>query len=289
MPSLKDIRRRIGSVQNTQKITRAMKLVAAAKLRKAQESILRARPYARELHEMIAELALRTEAHDHPLLASRDPKRVMIVVLTSDRGLCAAFNTNILRTAQDYLRDNAAVHEEIQLSVVGRKGRDFLTYREIPIKQYFPGVEVGNALERADEISKEIIDDFLGERLDKVYLMYNEFKSAMSQKITVEQLLPIVAAEDVPGDLAAVDFEYEPSKEQILDAILPMYVQVEVYRAALESTASEYGARMTAMENATNNASEMIDNLTLEYNKARQAAITKELLEIVSGAEALKG
>jgi F-type H+-transporting ATPase subunit gamma len=288
MPSLKDIRRRIGSVKNTQKITRAMKLVAAAKLRRAQENIVRARPYARELHEMIAELALRSDSHDHPLLEVRDPKRVMLVVLTSDRGLCGAFNTNILRAAQTYVQENADVHEEIQLSVVGRKGRDYLNYREMEIKQYFPGLDVGNALERADEISQKIIEGFLGEDLDKVYLLYNEFKSAMSQRITVEQLLPIVPAEVDDAD-AAVDFEYEPSKEAILDEILPMYVQVEVYRAALESTASEYGARMTAMENATNNASDMIGSLTLEYNKARQAAITKELLEIVSGAEALKG
>ncbi|MBW2731968.1 MAG: ATP synthase F1 subunit gamma [Deltaproteobacteria bacterium] len=288
MPSLKDIRRRITSVKNTQKITRAMKLVAAAKLRRAQANILQARPYAQELHEMIAELALRTEADDHPLLEVREPQRVMIVILTSDRGLCGAFNTNVLRRAQAYLADNKDAHDEIQLSVVGRKGREYLEYRDIEIKQYFAGLDVGNALERSKEISAKVTEGFLGEDLDKVYLLYNEFKSAMSQKITIEQLLPIVPAEGSKIQ-AAVDFEYEPTKEQILDQILPMYLQVEIYRASLESTASEYGARMTAMENATSSANDMIDSLTLEYNKARQTAITKELLEIVSGAEALKG
>jgi F-type H+-transporting ATPase subunit gamma len=288
MPSLKDIRRRITSVKNTQKITRAMKLVAAAKLRRAQDNIMAARPYTQELRQMIGELALRADEDDHPLLANRDPNRVMLVVLTSDRGLCGAFNTNVLRTAHNYLKENQDKHEEIQLAVLGRKGREYLAYREIEINQYFQGLDVGDALPRSEEIAAQVIDGYLGEQLDKVYLLYNEFKSAMSQRIVVEQLLPIVPMKLENGQ-SAVEFAYEPDKETILDQILPMYVQVEIYRAALESTASEYGARMTAMENATNNASDMIKSLTLEYNKARQAAITKELLEIVSGAEALKG
>lgn len=288
MPSLKDIKRRIGSVQNTQKITRAMKLVAAAKLRKAQQNIVRARPYAHELKDMIAELALRTDEQDHPLLAVREPRRVMLVVLTSDRGLCGAFNTNVLRTAQKYMAENAELHEEVQLAVVGRKGREYLKYRDYELKLYFAGLDVGNALERADEMAAKVIDGFLGEQLDKVYVLYNEFKSAMSQRIVVEQLLPVVPAE-LPTEASIGEFAFEPDKATILSQILPMYVQVELYRAALESTASEYGARMTAMENATSSASDMISSLTLQYNKARQAAITKELLEIVSGAEAMKG
>jgi len=287
MPSLKDIRRRIGSVKNTQKITRAMKLVAAARLRKAQENITKARPYAVKLHEMISELALRADAEDHPLLAVREPRRVMLVVLTSDRGLCGAFNTNVLRTAERYREEHAGAHDELQLAVVGKKGRDYLKFRQIEVNRYFPGLDVGNALERSDEISELIIEGFLDDRLDKIFLLYNEFKSAMSQQITVEQLLPIVPLELSESEGGNIDYKYEPSKIELLETIMPMYVHVEVYRAALESTASEFGARMTALENATNNASEMINDLTLEFNKARQTAITKELLEIVSGAEAL--
>ncbi len=287
MPSLKAIRKRIASVKSTQKITRAMKLVAAAKLRRAQDNIVAARPYALKLHEMISELALRADAEDHPLLALREPRRVMLVVLTSDRGMCGAFNTNILRAAQKYLKDNKDRHEEINLSVVGRKGRDYLRHRHIEVQKYFPGLDVGTALDESKEIGEGIIEAFLGGNLDMVYLLYNEFKSAMQQRITVEQLLPIVPLEFDGTQGAAIDFAYEPSKLELLETIMPMYVHVEVYRASLESMASEFGARMTAMENATNNAAEMIQALTLQYNKARQASITKELLDIVGGAEAL--
>ncbi len=287
MPSLKAIRKRIASVKSTQKITRAMKLVAAAKLRRAQENILAARPYAVKLHELISELALRADFEDHPLLAHREPHRVLLVVMTSDRGMCGAFNTNILRTAEKYLRENKANHEQIDLSVVGRKGRDYLRHRHYEMKSTFPGLDIPGALEESKQIADGIIEDFLGDNLDMVYLLYNEFKSAMSQKITVEQLLPIVPLELDDGG-AAIDFVYEPDKQTLLETVMPMYVHVEVYRAALESMASEFGARMTAMENATNNASDMIGALTLQFNKARQAAITKELLDIVGGAEALK-
>jgi F-type H+-transporting ATPase subunit gamma len=293
VPSLKAIRNRISSVRSTQKITRAMKLVAAAKLRRAQENIVRARPYALKLHELISELALRAEASDHPLLAEREPRRVKLLVITSDRGMCGAFNTNILRAAEGYLRkhtvgEHKGQHDHISVSVVGRKGRDYLRHRGVELSQYFPGLDVSTALERAKQISDGIIDEFLESNLDKVYLVYNEFKSVMQQRITFEQLLPIRQLKLEPGEGAAIDFAYEPSKRELLDTIMPMYVHVEVYRAALESTASEFGARMTAMENATNNAAEMISSLTLQYNKARQATITKELLEIVGGAEALR-
>jgi F-type H+-transporting ATPase subunit gamma len=287
MPSLKVIRTRIATVRSTQKITRAMKLVAAAKLRRAQENIIRARPYAVKLHELISELAQRADAGDHPLLAVREPRRVMLVIVTSDRGMCGAFNTNILRAAEKYRRDNAHCHEQIQLAVVGRKGRDYLRHRKIEIHKYFPGLDVGTALAASKQISDGIIESFLDGNLDMVYLVYNEFKSAAAQRITVEPLLPITPLELGEGE-ANVDFVYEPSKLELLETIMPMYVSVEVYRAALESMASEFGARMTAMENATSNAAEMISTLTLEYNKARQAAITKELLDIVGGAEALR-
>ena len=287
MPSLKDIRKRISSVKSTQKITKAMKLVAAAKLRKAQENITTARPYAVKLHEMISELAMRADAEDHGLLAVREPRRVMLLVLTSDRGLCGGFNTNILRTLQKYKTDNADKYEEMRIAVVGRKGRDFLKFRQVPVDRYFPGLDVDTALERAKEITEVIKEDFLKARLDMVYLFYNEFKSAMTQNIKVEQLLPIVPLDLDEAEGSNIDFAYEPSKVNILETIMPMYVDVEVYRATLESSASEFGARMTAMENATNNASDMISSLTLEFNKARQAAITTELLDIVGGAEAL--
>ena len=288
MATLKDIRRRIVSTKSTQKITRAMKLVAAAKLRRAQDNIQSARPYAVKLHELISELSLRAEDQDHPLLARREPRRVMLVVLTSNRGLCGAFNTNILRAAETFLRENQDRYEELLLTVVGRKGREYLQYRNIKIDRYYDGLDVKTAEDQARKISAGILEEFLAEDLDMVSVIYNEFKSAMSQQIVVEQLLPIVPLEVDEQVEAPVDFIYEPSKTHILETVLPLYVHVELMRAALESTASEYGARMTAMENATNSANDLIAALTLEYNKARQAAITTELLEIVAGAEALK-
>jgi F-type H+-transporting ATPase subunit gamma len=286
MPSLKAIRTRITSVRSTQKITRAMKLVAAAKLRRAQENILRARPYALKLHELISELALRTEAEDHPLLAVREPRRVKLLVVTSDRGMCGAFNTNILRAAESYMREHAADHEVLSVSVVGRKGRDYLRHRHVEISQYFPGLDVNTALERAKQISDGIIDEFLEANLDKVFLIYNEFKSVMTQRVVVEQLLPI-RPEETAGDRQAGEFIFEPNKQALLDRLPQMYVELEVYRALLESVASEFGARMTAMDNATNNAEDMISTLTLQANRARQAGITKELLEVMAGAAGL--
>lgn len=286
MRSLKDIRRRINSVKNTQKITRAMKLVAAAKLRRAQDSIVSARPYARKLHEVARELALRTKSSDHSLLAQRPPRRVMLVVLTSDRGLCGAFNTNILRAAEAYRAANRDAHEHIELTVLGRKGQAYYGYRAIRVALSCPGVEVENGWARARELGHAMISRYGDSSLDRVFLVYNEFKSAMSQRVTLEQLLPIEPLE-LTGSGIPGDFIYEPDKRAVLDHVLPMFVITEIHRALLETIASEYGARMTAMESATNNASDMVNNLTLEYNKARQAAITKELLEIVAGAEAL--
>jgi F-type H+-transporting ATPase subunit gamma len=286
MANLKAIRNRIASVKGTQKITRAMKMVAAAKLRRAQENILALRPYAKDVTEVLSNVAALTEAEDHPLLARRDPNRVMLVVLTSDRGLCGGFNSNINRSTEEYVRTNGETHEETSLAIIGRKGRDYFRRREITIRHEMMGIFEDLNWDKASEVGRTIIHEYSQGELDAVYLVYNEFKSVISQKVVVEPLLPISPAEATEGRF---EFIYEPSKEALLDRILPMYVEVEVYRALLESVASEYGARMTAMDNATKNASDMIDSLTLKYNKARQAAITGDLLEVVAGAEALKG
>ncbi|MFH0899736.1 MAG: ATP synthase F1 subunit gamma [Pseudomonadota bacterium] len=287
MPSLKAIRKRIQSVGSTKKITRAMKLVAAAKLRRAQDQIVAARPYAHSLEDLIAELARRAGGADaHPLLDERPPERVEILVVTSDRGLAGAFNSNVVRMAERFVHE----HEDLRvgLAILGRKGTDYFRRRRVTIVREHAGVTSADAERRAQEISQGFLVDYVDKKLDAVYAVYNEFKSAISQRVLIERLLPIKPKE-LPATAAPTDYLYEPSKAAVLDHILPMYLQVEIYRILLESNASEFGARMSAMENATNNASEMISKLTLQYNRARQAAITKELLEIIGGAEALKG
>ncbi len=290
MPSLKAIRRRITSVKNTQKITKAMKAVAAARLRRAQESILALRPYANRLSEVIAQVAARRAPDEdpHPLLRVREPKRAEVVVLTSDRGLAGGFNANINRAADRFLLEHKGDMDELVLSIVGRKGREYFRRRSRPIKHEYLGVFSEVSVERAREIATAIITDYNQENLDAVYLVYNEFKSAMSQHVVVERLLPIEPAK-LPTDGSQIDYKFEPSRYDLMDHLLPLYVETQIYRAILESIASEFGARMTAMDNATNNAVDMIGRLTLEFNRARQAAITKELMEIVGGAEALKG
>lgn len=294
MPSLKDIRKRIGSVKNTQKITRAMKLVAAARLRRAQQAIVEMRPYALKTLDVLSAVAARAkedeEENVHPLLAVRAPNRVMLVVLTSDRGLAGAFNANICKAAFQKWKQLEAEGATVVFTVVGRKGRDYFRRRGADIRHDFTGVFEELNMERAGEVGRTIVHEYTSseeEPLDACYLVYNEFKSAISQEVVVEQLLPIVPMEVDPDQVG--DFIYEPDKKTLLDRLLPMYVDVEVYRALLESVASEHGARMTAMDAATNNATDMIDRLTLQYNRARQAAITKELMEIIGGAEALKG
>ena len=290
MPSLKAIRRRIVSVKNTQKITKAMKAVAAARLRKAQEAIIALRPYAQKLDQVIAEVAARrpTDEEVHPLLAVRDEKRVEVVVLTSDRGLAGGFNANINRAADRFLLEHKNQMEEIVLSIVGRKGREYFKRRSRPVKHEYMGVFTEVSVERAREISTAVVHDYNAENLDAVYLVYNEFKSAMSQRVVVETLLPVQPAK-LPESAGQVDYKFEPSRRELLDHLLPLNVETQIFRAILESIASEFGARMTAMDNATNNAIDMIGRLTLQFNRARQAAITKELMEIVGGAEALKG
>jgi F-type H+-transporting ATPase subunit gamma len=290
MASLKAIRKRIGSVKNTQKITRAMKMVAAARLRRAQQNITELRPYALKTLEVLSSVAARTAEDEapHPLLARREPKRVMLLVLTSDRGLAGAFNANINKTAFRALKEMEAEGKEVSVAIIGRKGREYFSRRGATIRHVFTGVFEKLSVQKAGEIARVIMDEYERSDLDAIYLVYNEFKSAISQRPHLEQLLPIVPME-VRADETAVDFIYEPGKRELLDRLLPMYAEIEVYRALLESVASEHGARMTAMDNATRNASELVGKLTLDYNRARQAAITKELMEIIGGAEALKG
>ncbi len=290
MANLKDIRKRIGSVKNTQKITRAMKMVAAAKLRRAQQNILDLRPYAIKTMDVLSGVAARAGEDEeiHSLLARREPKNVMLVVLTSDRGLAGAFNASINKAAHKFWKELEGEGKTVTFSVIGRKGRDYLKRRSADIQKDFTGVFQDLSMDRAGEIGRYIVDAYGRRDLDAVYVIYNEFKSAISQDVVVEQLLPITPME-VEEDETAVDYIYEPDKQALLDVLLPMYVEIEVYRALLESVASEHGARMTAMDAATNNAKDMIDKLTLQFNRARQAAITKELMEIIGGAEALKG
>jgi F-type H+-transporting ATPase subunit gamma len=290
VPSLRDIRNRITSVRSTRQITRAMKMVSAAKLRRAQDAILRTRPYAQLLDQMLARVAARSGRDDeapHPLLAVRpEPRAAEVVVITSDRGLAGGFNSNIARRTQRFLIESVERFETVRLATIGRKGRDALRARRLQVRKDFTGVHSDLRYERAEEIAGEYTDKFLSGELDAVFVCYNEFKSAIAQKPVVVQLLPIATA---PGpDAGGVDFEYEPSRERLLGELLPRHVATQVWRALLESAASEHGARMSAMESATKNAEEMIGALTLQYNRARQAYVTKELLEIVSGAEALK-
>ena len=296
MPSLKAVRLRIASVKSTQKITSAMKMVAAAKLRRSQDAIVAARPYAKTMAGIAAELARAADADAHPLLQRRPVERIALVVMTADRGLCGGFNANLCRTAQRHAEERLHTKEisEVRYEVIGRKGRDYFKRRKLNMTRDLPGADWGTAVARAKELAALATEEFLNGTVDTVLLVYNQFRSVISQKPVVEPLLPIAAPEPAKDDdkgEAATPSEllFEPSKSQILGYVLPLYVETQIHRALLESIASEFGARMTAMENATKNATEMIDRLTLQYNRARQAAITKELMEIVGGAEALKG
>jgi F-type H+-transporting ATPase subunit gamma len=285
MATLRDIRRRIRAVQSTQKITRAMKLVAAAKLRRAQERILEARPYAQKMSDLLGNLALRTAPDRHPLLARREGGRRQIVIITADKGLCGAFNANVLRRSLEFIRQSGEAG--LTLVVVGRKARDHYRRRPWTVKSEMLGFFDRLAYSHAAELSTRLIQEYLTEETDEIHLIYNEFRSVAVQRVVRVQLLPITPVA-VPAEAAVVDYLYEPSADAILASLLPRHVSVQVYRALMESLAAEYGARMTAMEAATQNASEMIDLLTIQYNKARQERITKELLDIVGGAEALR-
>jgi len=297
MPSLKSIRRRITSVKSTQKITRAMKMVAAARLNRAQLRIKALRPYAVKTAEVLRSLAGRAggdEEGAHQLLAQRPVKRVLLLVLTSDRGLAGAFNSSIQRAAERKIAELRGEGFEVLLGAIGRKGRDYLKRRGLEARHDWSGMGEPTA-ELAAEIARTVSREFVEGEVDRVIVLFNEFKSAMTQKVTFLPLLPIeTAAEPAPAASAPAsgknmsDYIYEPSQAALLDRLLPMYVEVSVFRAMLDSSASEHGARMTAMDSATNNAKKMIGALTLEYNRARQAAITKELMEIIGGAEAIK-
>jgi len=290
VPSLRDIRNRIGSVKSTRQITKAMKMVSAAKLRRAQDAILKTRPYAQLLGQTLARIAARAAAEEvvaHPLLAPRVQRTAEVVVITSDRGLAGGFNSNIARRTQRFLVENTDRFERIQLATIGRKGRDYFRARRVELRKDFTGIVGSLGYEKAEAIAHEYTERYLAGEVDAVFLAYNEFKSAISQTPVVFQLLPIETPPAAEAG-AGIDFKYEPSREALLRDLLPRHIATQVWRALLESAASEHGARMSAMGSATKNAEEMIASLTLQYNRARQAYVTKELMEIVSGAEALK-
>ena len=283
MPSLIDIRRRVRSVKNTQQITKAMKMVSAAKLRRAQEAMFAARPYARKMMEVLNSLASRAQPELHPLLQEHGDKRILLVVVTSDKGLCGGFNANILRTAVRFLEQRAG--KQLALECLGRKGRDFFKRRRWQIRSEHIGLFQSIKFAAAKTIAQDLIQAYTKQELDQVYLLYNEFKSVIQQRIVVERLLPIERLAINPTE-PALDYIYEPAPAEIFAEMLPRHVEVQLFRALLESTAAEHGARMSAMDAASNNASDMIDRLTLYMNKVRQAAITKEIIEVVSGAGA---
>ena len=288
MATLRDIRRRIRSVESTQKITRAMKLVAAAKLRRAQERILAARPYASKMAELLGNLVSGTDGGQeaaHPLLEHREGPRRQIVIITADKGLAGAFNSNIIRRSLEVIRRSSA--PDVSLVVVGRKARDFYRRRQWTVARDMIGFWDRLGYEHASQLADFFMRRYLEGEVDEVVLIYNEFRSVAVQRPVVVTLLPIPKTEG-EGAGQAVDYIYEPSAEAILGDLLPRHLRMQVFKALMESLAGEYGARMTAMEAATKNAKDMIGVLTIQYNKARQEKITKELLDIVGGAEALK-
>jgi F-type H+-transporting ATPase subunit gamma len=303
MANLKTIRKRITSVKATQKITRAMKMVAGARLNRAQQRITALRPYALKTHEILAGVAKAMMAkqtdHDysgsdtvdgvHPLLERRAEKNVLLLVLSGDRGLAGAFNANVSKAAFKEWREKKELGAEVHVATVGKKGREYLARRKATITRDFPKLFDALDLAKARMVSEWVVAKFAKGEVDSVYIVYNEFKSAITQQTVVEPLLPL--PEPPPrkeGALEPTEYQFEPNERAVLEHLMPMYVEVSIYRALLESQASEFGARMTAMDAATRNAKDMISRLTLVYNRARQAAITKELMEIIGGAEALK-
>ena len=295
MPNLLDIRRRLKSVKNTQQITKAMKMVSAAKLKRAQDRVVTARPFANKMTDVLSGLADRTdEDFHHPLLDARGDERYLLVLVTADKGLCGAFNTNLIKAAQAFINENPG--KQMEIIAVGRKGRDFFRRRNANVSNEYVGltgkgrVEFSEALEVARDVIKRFTED---EGIDKVFIIYNEFRSVLSQRVVTEQLLP-VARDAEPTDtttaggaVSLVDYIYEQPPEEIFSRLLPRLIETQIFRALLESVASEHGARMTAMDSASKNARELIDSLTLNMNRVRQAAITNEIIEVVSGAAAL--
>jgi len=293
MPSLIDLRRRIRAVKNTQQITKAMKMVAASKLRRAQERVINARPFATLAQRVLSSVALRVDPSIHPLLTKRELKpdsKTLVIIVTGDKGLCGSFNTNIIKAGGHFVLD--AGSRPCELGLVGRKGRDFFARRGFAVAFEEIGIFQKLKFEDAQRVGETAVDAFISGRVDRVVLIYNEFKSVISQRVVVEQLLPIAPAEvDVPPGAApagpAIDYLYEPAPQEIFDRLLPRYVEVTIYRALLESNAAFFAAQMTAMDTATKNSGDMIASLSLYMNKVRQAAITREIIEVVSGAEAL--
>lgn len=295
MASLKEIRKRISSVKSTQKITRAMKMVAGARLNRAQQRITAMRPYAVRTGHVLREVvsAAGEAALDHPLLKNREEKSVLFLVVTSDRGLCGSFNSSINKFAEREWKRRAAEGQEVQIATVGRKGRDYFRRRGAPLFHVFEGTWDKLDLDTAQSIARTLLKPYLEGRVDAIYIVYNEFKSAMTQVVKAEPLFPLglPSAEEaeMPNETDEVEFIFEPDKAALMDRLVPMYIEISILRALYESMASELGARMTAMDSATKNAGDMIGSLTLQYNRARQAAITTELMEIIGGAEALNG
>ncbi len=293
MPNLLDIRRRLRSVKNTQQITKAMKMVSAAKLKRAQDRVVTARPFANKMVEILGGLASRTdEDFHHPLLDQREDNKYLLVLITADKGLCGAFNTNLIKAAQAFINNNPG--KQIELLAVGRKGRDFFRRRNLPVVGEYIGLTGKGRVEFAEalDVALDIINRFKeDESLDKVFIIYNEFRSVLQQRVVLEQLLPIARAKESDATEAKaqtlIDYIYEQPPAEIFSKLLPRFVETQVFRALLESVASEHGARMTAMDSASKNASELIDKLTLNMNRVRQAAITNEIIEVVSGAAAL--
>ncbi|WP_432822375.1 ATP synthase F1 subunit gamma [Trichloromonas sp.] len=288
MANLKDIKKRIVSVKNTQQITKAMKMVSAAKLRRAQEAVVASRPYADKMLEVISSLAGREDAEAHPLLQPRGKKRALVVVMTADRGLCGGFNANICKAAERFVRKNENEFEAYDLMIIGRKGKEYLKTRSgLNIAKVYENINATVSYSTASLLGQEIVEGYASEQYDAVYMIYNAFRSAVTQVVTVGQLLPIVP-KPVEDGIQLVQHLYEPNRGEVLEQLLPKNVEVQIFRSLLESVASEYGARMSAMDSASKNAKEMIGKLTLKYNRARQAAITTELMEIISGAESIK-
>jgi len=321
MASLRDIRDRIKSVKNTQKTTKAMKLVSTAKLGRAKDAMFAARPYAEQVEETVAALAKRAELlgePPHPLLVNRKEKiaakeaKIEVIVVTSDRGLCGGFNSNVVRRAERFLFDEKDNYAEIRVSTIGRKGNDALR-QSVKVRENYAGILGPNEFGEAEAIAKQLTNDYIAEEIDGVYLIYNQFKSMIAQDLVVKQLLPVAPKESLDslvdyeyaagvldagaidaldkrmnGDNGSIDVTADPQRMALLDAMLPQHMATELFRSLLETTAAEHAARMNAMDNATKNASEMVANLTLQYNRARQAAITTELMEIIAGSEALK-
>ena len=287
MPSLIDIRRRVRAVKSTEQITKAMKMVSAAKLRRAQEAAVAARPYAEKMTELLKNVAARVSSEAHPLLQAREEKKIQLVLFTSDRGLCGGYNANLIRAAEAFIRKN--VEKEVEVTLVGRKGADHFRRRRATIVDRYLNILATPADELAAEIGQKLIARFVNGETDAVYILYSRFRSALSQVPTLEKLLPVALSETSDTEAQQLtEYLYEPGIEQLLASLLPRITDVAMQRALLEATASEHGARMTAMDSATSNASKMIGSLTLQMNRARQASITRELMEIVGTAEALK-